>query len=455
MENTNLQTDFQIVGRKLPLSTTTNLSEIPSTSKIIQSVQKVKSNYQCLRCGNKDQKFFATHYCAKCSSQCTYCRKCIVMGKMTTCTKLLINETNLNQTDSINGLEWDGKLSPQQKEASLKVGQAVKENNDLLLWAVCGAGKTEMLFHGIEAALQDGKYVCITTPRVDVVLELANRFRNAFPKVDIAVLYGGSEDKWDGQRLTISTVHQLMTFRHTFHLLIIDEVDAFPYNIETHLHWVASEARTEVGSTIQLTATPSPEQQKLALKGKIENAMVPARFHRQPLPVPHFEWIGNWEKYLQSKNKLPIKLESWLHKFINTDCPIFLFIPTIKESECIEEAVKQVTSKTTSVHSQDPLRHEKVKAFRNGDIQVLITTTILERGVTITNSQIAVLGADEESFSESALVQIAGRAGRHKDYPNGDIIFFHNGISEEMVRAKKQILLMNKLGFEKGWLDRK
>lgn len=377
------------------------------------------------------------------------------MGKMTTCSKLLINETDLYRTDPINGLAWDGQLSPQQEEASLKVIQAVKEDKDLLLWAVCGAGKTEMLFHGIEAALEEGKYVCITTPRVDVVLELANRFRNAFPKVDLAVLYGGSEDKWDGQRLTISTVHQLMSFRHTFHLLIIDEVDAFPYNIDTHLHWLASEARTKIGSTIQLTATPSSEQQQMALKGKIENAMVPARFHRQPLPVPHFEWIGNWKKYLQTKNKLPIKLNKWLQKFTNTDCPIFLFIPTIKESAYLEEAVKSVTLKTTSVHSQDPLRHEKVKAFRNGDIQVLITTTILERGVTITNSQIAVLGADEEIFSESALVQIAGRAGRHKDYPNGEIIFYHNGISEEMVRAKKQILLMNKLGFEKGWLDRK
>lgn len=442
-------------GRKLQLLPSINHQDIPPTNLVIQAVQKVKTRYQCFRCGNQNQHFFATHFCAKCSSQCTYCRKCIIMGKMSTCIELVINEVDMKLDSSITGLEWDGKLSPQQKEASIKVVEAVNENQNLLLWAVCGAGKTEMLFEGIEAALQQGKFVCITTPRVDVVLELATRFRQAFPTISIAVLYGGSEEIWDGNRITICTVHQLMKFRRTFHLLIIDEVDAFPYNIETHLHWVANESRTIKGSTVQMTATPSSEQQLLALKDKIKNVMVPARYHRQPLPVPNFEWIGNWRKTIRKSQKLPTSLEKWIKLFIQKSCPIFLFVPTINECVFIEEAVKKLTVKSASVHSQDPQRHEKVSAFRNGDTQVLITTTILERGVTISNSQIAVLGADEEIFTESALVQIAGRAGRHINYANGEVIFFHNGISEEMVKAKKQILLMNHLGFEKGWLDNK
>ncbi|PEJ58412.1 DNA/RNA helicase [Bacillus sp. AFS002410] len=445
----------EFLGRKHQLSPTFSPQDLPPTSQIIQAVQKVKTRYQCFRCGNQDQHFFATHFCYKCSSQCTYCRKCIIMGKMSTCTKLVINEADMKLDRSIAGLEWTGKLSPQQEKASLKVVETVNENQSLLLWAVCGAGKTEMLFDGIDAALQQGKFVCITTPRVDVVLELANRFRQAFPTISIAVLYGDSEEVWDGNRITICTVHQLVKFRHAFHLLIIDEVDAFPYNIETHLHWVASEARTMIGSTVQLTATPSTTLQQLALKNRIKNVMVPARYHRQPLPVPDFEWIGNWRKVIHKSKKLPKPLEKWLKKILLEDCPIFLFIPTISECIYIEEAVKKISNKTASVHSKDQSRHEKVRAFRNGEIQIFITTTILERGVTISNSQIAVLGADEVVFSESALVQIAGRAGRHIDYATGEVLFFHNGISEEMVRAKKQILLMNELGLKRGWLDKK
>ncbi len=143
-------------GRKLQLPPSIKLQDIPPTSLIIQAVQKVKNRYQCFRCGNQNIHFFATHFCFKCSSQCTYCRKCITMGKMSTCTELVINEVDMKFDTSISGLEWDGKLSPQQKEASIKVVEAVTENQNLLLWAVCGAGKTEMLFEGIEAALQQG-----------------------------------------------------------------------------------------------------------------------------------------------------------------------------------------------------------------------------------------------------------------------------------------------------------
>ncbi|MBP0726749.1 DEAD/DEAH box helicase [Bacillus sp. RG28] len=441
------------IGRKVPLLK--NQPEVPSTSKIQQAVMKTEKGYKCFRCGNEDQRYFYSHPCAWCHSECTYCRKCINMGKMTTCTKLVVNEEDVILKEPISALAWSGELSPQQKEASNQVVSAIKNETNLLLWAVCGAGKTEMLFQGIETALQQGKNVCIATPRVDVVIELVHRFRQAFPTISIVALYGGSEEKWDGHRIVITTVHQLMSFRRAFHLLVIDEVDAFPYNIEKHLHWVANEARTVKGSTIQLTATPSVKQQQLALKGKIPNAMVPARFHRQPLPVPRFQWIGNWRNYMKKHEALPPALTNWITSHLPSKCPIFLFVPTIKESSLIEEYVRKLTPLTASVHSEDPERHEKVASFRKGEILVLVTTTILERGVTIVNSQIAVLGADEEIFTESALVQIAGRAGRHPQFAKGDVIYFHHGKSEEMVKARNQILLMNKLGFEKGWLDSK
>jgi len=183
--------------------------------------------------------------------------------------------------------------------------------------------------------------------------------------------------------------------------------------------------------------------------------MVPARFHRQPLPVPRFQWIGNWRNYMKKYEGLPPALTNWITSHLPSKCPIFLFVPTIKESSLIEQCVRKLTPLTASVHSEDPERHEKVASFRKGEILVLVTTTILERGVTIINSQIAVLGADEEIFTESALVQIAGRAGRHPQFANGDVVYFHHGKSEEMVKARTQILLMNKLGFEKGWLDSK
>lgn len=84
--------------------------------------------------------------------------------------------------------------------------------------------------------------------------------------------------------------------------------------------------------------------------------------------------------------------------------------------------------------------------LRKGEIPGILTSTILERGITIENVQIAVVGADEEIFSASALIQMAGRAGRSAAFPEGEVVFFHNGISWEMDNARNCIFDFNKEG---------
>ncbi|QGS69179.1 hypothetical protein CV093_15140 [Oceanobacillus sp. 143] len=80
------------------------------------------------------------------------------------------------------------------------------------------------------------------------------------------------------------------------------------------------------------------------------------------------------------------------------------------------------------------------------ELYVLITTTILERGVTFPSVDVAILDAGHVVFDEAALVQIAGRAGRSADDPTGEVIFFHDGKTEAMVQAIKSIKMMNKRG---------
>jgi competence protein ComFA len=150
----------------------------------------------CSRCGNKDPKWFTSFPCARCGDQCMYCRKCIIMGRISECTPLIGWNGPPPQFDLPDKiLEWIGKLSDGQTTASVRVVDAIRQNEELLVWAVCGAGKTEILFQGIEAALSAQKRVCIATPRTDVVLELTPRLQKAFPKIQVASLYGGSDDR--------------------------------------------------------------------------------------------------------------------------------------------------------------------------------------------------------------------------------------------------------------------
>ncbi|MBM7618374.1 competence protein ComFA [Bacillus tianshenii] len=409
-------------------------------------------DYICNRCGNKDRELFASFHCARCKKECVYCRKCIQMGRVSECTPL-INWNGPNLRNATNHrLQWDGTLSKGQQLASDQVVQAVHNRTSLLVWAVCGAGKTEVLFKGIEAALVKGQRVCIATPRTDVALELAPRLQQVFPETDIAVLYGGSEDRMKNAVLTIATTHQLLRYYRAFDTIIIDEVDAFPYSMEPMLQYAANEARTEDGAIVYLSATPSMEMQREVRLKKLDSVVIPARYHGKPLPVPSFKWCGKWRVKL-GKGRIPINVKLWLEEHFKGGKPIFLFVPDIELLEKVVGILQQsYGDKVAGVHSKDKERKEKVARFREGKVKILVTTTILERGVTVPNVQVGVLGAEDDIFTESALVQIAGRAGRNAKFASGDVRFFHYGKTGEMIRARDHIRRMNYRAKQGGFL---
>lgn len=408
----------------------------------------------CVRCGNKASHLFSSFPCARCQETCIYCRNCIMMGRTSTCTPLISwtgptsPPTNMVEPP----LEWSGTLSQGQSVASQRVVEAVGNNDSLLVWAVCGAGKTEVLFNGIDHALQAGKRVCLATPRTDVVLELSPRLKKVFPTTPIATLYGGSEDRHLFAPLTIATTHQLLRFYQAFDVVILDEVDAFPYSVDASLQYAVEQARKSTSSIVYLTATPNQQWQKECLARKRKFVTIPARFHRFSLPVPHFRWCGNWSKGLE-KGRLPANVQQWVTERIQSQKQALLFFPRIQLMEQLLPILKKIDPKIEAVYAEDPKRKEKVMAMRAKEIPLLLTTTILERGVTFPNLDVAVFGAEDRIFTESALVQIAGRVGRSAQHPTGDITFFHYGKTNSMVNARKQILAMNKEAREKGLID--
>lgn len=407
---------------------------------------------KCERCGNQDQSLFAAFPCSRCGETCTYCRKCIMMGRVSACTLLYgwISMNGISKT--IASLDWTGTLSPGQLHASNQVIKSIKANKELLVWAVCGAGKTEVLFEGIHQALSEQKRVCIATPRTDVVLELTPRLQTVFPEIEVASLYGGSEDRQKYSPLTITTTHQLLRFYKAFDTVILDEVDAFPYSVDEALQYAVKQALKDNSSLIYLTATPNEQWQKECRQGKRDFVTIPARYHRHRLPVPDFVWCGNWNKSL-TKDTLPANVIKWLKHRIETGKQALIFIPKIELIPKILPLIQKLHPAIEAVHAEDPNRKEKVKAMRSKEIPLLITTTILERGVTFPNLDVAVLGSEERIFTESALVQISGRVGRSAQYPGGDITFFHYGLTESMLKARKQIQTMNKEALQKGLID--
>lgn len=133
--------------------------------------------------------------------------------------------------------------------------------------------------------MQGGR-VLIATPRRDVVIELDPRIRRAFPEQSVVTLYGGSKQRWERGDITLATTHQLMRFENSFDLVIIDELDAFPYVNDATLHYAAGKSGKHTAVRIFLSATPPYLLQREARRGLLPHAKVPVRFHRHPLPVP-------------------------------------------------------------------------------------------------------------------------------------------------------------------------
>jgi competence protein ComFA len=455
----NFSVDLQLTlqGRRLLID------EIPFPLEVLQEhyehgyiqyhygVRKIKGLYECIRCGNQDNALFSRFGCARCKKTCTYCRKCIAMGRVSECTPLVSWSGPVESFHYQEPLVWNGELSKGQAEASSELVNVVMKDSDLLIWAVCGAGKTEVLFEGISKVLNLGKYVCLATPRTDVVIELAPRIKSVFPEVKVHSLYGGSSDPRSLAPITIATTHQLLRYYQAFDVIIIDEVDAFPFSFDHMLQRAVQQAKKETSSTIYLTATPDSKWKKRVHQNQISSVTIPARFHGHPLPVPEFRWCGNWRKSIL-KRKVPSVILDWTVNKLESKRQAFLFVPSIEVLEELLPLVREISGAIEGVHSKDPLRKEKVARFRAGEIPVLITTTILERGVTVPKTDVAVLGSDDVVFTESALVQIAGRVGRSTTDPIGEVWYFHYGKTEAMVSAKRQIMSMNKQAVEKGLL---
>jgi competence protein ComFA len=98
------------------------------------------------------------------------------------------------------------------------------------------------------------------------------------------------------------------------------------------------------------------------------------------------------------------------------------------------------------VSSQSEHRIRDVEAFRQGELSLLISTTILERGVTFPKVDVFIMNAHHKVYTASSLVQISGRVGRDLQRPTGKLIFFHNGLTKDMIDAIKSIKLMNRIG---------
>lgn len=276
------------------------------------------------------------------------------------------------------------------------------------------------------------------------MLELYPRFQDAFPDTVIHALYGGAPHQNCYAQLVIATTHQLYRFDKAFDVIIVDEADAFPYTFDETLQRAVDKAKKENAPLVFVTATPSASL--LHTFQQESYSFIPKRYHNHPLPVPQVRSLWSYNKCFK-RGKIPKRLKKWVEERLHQKEPFLLFFPTIDLMKRATPLFQGLNEDILAVHAADPERKVKVLKLRNKEVPGLLTTTILERGITISNVQVAVIGAESLIFTSNALIQIAGRVGRDVQFPDGDVLFFYHGITAEMDEACAKIQFYNKKGF--------
>jgi competence protein ComFA len=373
----------------------------------------------CSFCHNNDPRFFAF------KGQHLYCRRCLEFNVP----PILYSSTHHQTRDARLVLHYS--LTSEQQTLSKRIIDHYQSRTDVMVDAVTGSGKTEIVFGCMHHVLSTGGKVGFVIPRRDVVRELTPRIQQAFPSVKTIEVYGGHHDDLMAD-ITVLTTHQIYRYDQYFDLLVFDEVDAFPYHNNRLLEFMVK--RSKKGIIVYLSATFTHKQMVDFSNhhGVVEHLYVRHHGHRLPSLTIIKTW--KWLCYVH----LIFKLRTW----IKQQKPVLIFVPTIAIGEALS-MIGWFIKGGAWVHAQSKNRDGRVDAFKQGALKYLISTSILERGITLKNLQVMIVESDHVLMEEKTIVQMAGRVGRKKEVPYGDVILYCQTYTNAIQSSQTRIRFAN------------
>jgi len=373
---------------------------------------------KCPRCLNEDDKYFYLGH------KGYYCRKCVSFSRV------LIDE-DIKAADydvclDSGDFEFSYELTSKQIEASNKCAEYIK-HSDVLLFCVCGAGKTEIVIKSISEYLSKGLKVAYAISRKEVVKELEFRFKQIFKNTNVVAVYGGHHDVLYGD-LIICTTHQLYRYYKNFDLLILDEVDAFPLKGNETLMNIALNSCK--GNLIYSTATINDFLIKYLNKREYKKVELYVRPSNKPLIVP---------KIIFNFNLINIIV---LFFILKKQRKCIIFVPSKKWCVGLYHLFN-LFYKCTYVYADLGKRNENILDFKDEKYNFIFATTVLERGITIRNVDVIICDFIAGVFDESNIIQMSGRVGRGIDNPIGNAYILTNHLSKYQIKSIDYLKVAN------------
>ena len=284
---------------------------------------------------------------------------------------------------------------------------------DRIVCGDVGYGKTEVAMRAAFKALMDGKQVVILAPTTVLAAQHFERFKERFQNFPLELellsrLKTPKEQKIaikklkDGVIDLIIGTHRLLSKDIVFKdlgLVIIDEEQKFGVKAKEHLKTM----RINV-DMLTLTATPIPRTLNLALLG-IRDISIIQTPPTNRLPI---------ETYIIETNKGDIRKA--IMKEVSREGQVFYLYNSVKGMKSKLKELKEIIPEYVTInyiHGQMPSHEikEKISAFENGELDILLTTTIIENGIDIENAN-TILIENFDKLGLSQVYQLRGRVGR-------------------------------------------
>ncbi|HWR16123.1 MAG TPA: ATP-dependent DNA helicase RecG [Terriglobales bacterium] len=335
-----------------------------------------------------------------------------------------------------------------------------------LLQGDVGAGKTIVAFEAAIIAIENGFQVALMAPTEILATQHYLSARRILEKAGyrIVLLTGSLEQdrKRDVRRhiargdaqLVIGT-HALIQDKVEFDnlgLVIVDEQHRFGVMQRLKLMRKSADPQALTPDVLVMTATPIPRTLALTLYGELDVSVI------DELPPGRTPIVTR-----RVSDERADEVFDFVRKQVKAGHQAYVVYPVIEENEESElkAAIKmyEAIRKTVLPDLRIGLLHGRMSAdekdsvmaqFKDGKIDVLVSTTVIEVGVDVPNATVMVI-EHAERFGLSQLHQLRGRIGRGaaKSYC---ILMTGNKISDEGEQRLNKMVETND-GFEIAEMD--
>ena len=283
---------------------------------------------------------------------------------------------------------------------------------DRLICGDVGFGKTEVAIRAAFKAVDNGKQVAVLVPTTILAYQHFNTFSARLSDMPVTVDYlnrfrTAKEKKETLERLAAGKVdiiigtHQLVNKKVVFKdlgLLIVDEEQKFGVGVKDKLKSIKENV-----DVLTLTATPIPRTLQFSLMAARDLSVI------NTAPPNRYPIESSVVRFNESLIRDAISYE------IQRDGQVFFIHNRIENIKEVAGLIQRLVPDARVAVGHGQMEGKKLEtlmqSFMNGSFDVLVSTTIIESGLDVTNANTIFIN-NANNFGLSDLHQMRGRVGR-------------------------------------------